>query len=209
MSTEPTQETTAEPPTPADADHQAAAPPAADQEPSPEAVDAAEPAAPPAAPIDAQALQTELSEARRKAEEHWDLLLRAKAEVDNVQRRARRDVEQAHRFALEKFTGDLLDVKDNLERGLSAAQDGESVDPAKLIEGTGMTLKALTKAFEQHGVATVDPVGEKFNPELHQAMAQQSSADHEPGTVLAVVAKGYTLNGRLLRPAMVMVSKAP
>ena len=203
MSTEPTQQTAAEPPIPPGADHEAA-PVAAGQQPSP-VVDATEPDA----AVDVQALQAELSEARRKAEEHWDLLLRAKAEADNIQRRARRDVEHAHRFALEKFTGDLLDVKDNLERGLSAAQDGESVDPAKLIEGTGMTLKALTKAFEQHGVATVDPAGEKFNPELHQAMAQQPSADHEPGTVLAVIAKGYTLNGRLLRPAMVMVSKAP
>lgn len=207
MSTEPKQETAVESQITPEADREAP-PPGVDQA-SDAAPDPVSEGAEPVAALDAQVLQAELLEAKRKAEESWDLLLRAKAEADNIQRRAKRDVEHAHRFALEKFASDLLEVKDNLERGLSAAQEGESVDPGKLIEGTEMTLKALTKAFDKHGLATVDPIGEKFNPELHQAMGQQPSADHEPGTVLAAIAKGYTLNGRLLRPAMVMVSKTP
>jgi len=151
-----------------------------------------------------------LEDARSKADEHWDQLLRANAELDNLRRRAKQDVENAHKYALEKFAQELLPVKDSLEMGLAAAS-GE-VDAAEALkqlrEGTELTLKMLSTAMGKAGIKEIDPLGEAFNPELHQAMSMQESEEHDPNTVIAVMQKGYQLNDRLIRPAMVVVSKA-
>ncbi len=147
-----------------------------------------------------------LEEARNKAAENWEHVLRVQAELENSRRRAERDVENAHKYALEKFALELLPVKDSLEMGLEAAS-GEDADIDKLREGTELTLKMLANAMEKFGVTEVNPVGEPFNPELHQAMTMQASEEHEPNTVTAVMQKGYLLNDRLIRPAMVVVCK--
>ena len=148
-----------------------------------------------------------LEDARSKADEHWDQLMRTRAELENLRKRNQRDLENAHKFALEKFSQDLLQVWDSLELGHQAAQD-EQADIDKLREGTELTLKLLTDVMQKNGIEQVDPDGEPFNPEYHQAMSMQEREDVAPNTVVAVVQKGYVLNGRLLRPAMVMVSKA-
>lgn len=153
----------------------------------------------------AATLEVALAETRAKAEENWENYLRAAAETENVRRRAQRDVEAATRYAIERFAADLLDVRDSLELGLGA---GTSADPGRLLEGMEATLRLLDKAFERAGLAIVDPAGQPFDPRFHEAMAMQPSADQPPGTVLAVVQKGYVLNGRLLRPARVLVSSA-
>jgi molecular chaperone GrpE len=151
-------------------------------------------------------LEAELAEARARADEHWSSYLRAVAETDNVRKRAQRDVESAGRYAIERFAGELLDVRDSLELGIAA---GASADPGRLLEGMEATLRLLNRAFEKSGVSVVDPAGQPFNPEFHEAMATQPSVDQPPGTVLAVVQKGYLLNGRLLRPARVLVAREP
>jgi len=151
-------------------------------------------------------LEAELAEARAKADEHWNSYLRAVAETDNVRKRAQRDVEAAGRYAIERFAAELLDVRDSLELGVAA---GASAEPARLVVGMEATLRLLNRAFEKSGLSVLDPAGQSFNPEYHEAMAAQPSADHPPGTVLAVVQKGYVLNGRLLRPARVLVARAP
>ena len=151
-----------------------------------------------------------LEDARNKADEHWDQVLRSNAELENLRRRAKQDVENAHKYALEKFAQELLPVKDSLEMGLAAA--GGKTDAAEAIkqlrEGTDLTLKMLSAAMEKSGIKEIDPVGETFNPEQHQAMSMQESEEHAPNTVMAVMQKGYQLNERLIRPAMVVVSKA-
>ena len=144
-----------------------------------------------------------LAAAEAKAEENWDRYLRAAAELENVRKRAARDIENAHKFGLERFGKELLAVRDTLEMGLAAA-DGASVE--SLIEGKEATLKLLTTVLQQFGIEEVDPAGEPFDPELHEAISMQPSEDVEPGSVVTVVQKGYTLNGRLLRPAMVIVA---
>ena len=151
----------------------------------------------------AQEADEELAAARAKAEENWDRYLRASAELDNVRKRAARDVENAHKFALERFGKELLAVRDTLEMGLAAA-DNATVE--SLIEGKNATLKLLTTVMSQFGIEEVDPAGEPFDPEFHEAISMQPSDDVEPGSVVTVVQKGYTLNGRLLRPAMVIVA---
>jgi molecular chaperone GrpE len=156
---------------------------------------------------DQQALTKLLEDARAKADDHWDQLMRTRAELENIRKRNQRDVENAHKFALEKFSTDLLQVWDSLELGHQAAQD-EQADVGKLREGTELTLKLLVDVMKKHGIDQVDPDGEPFNPEFHQAMSMQERDDVAPNTVVAVVQKGYLLNSRLLRPAMVMVSKA-
>lgn len=148
----------------------------------------------------------QIAELTAKADENWDRYLRAAAELENVRKRAARDVEKARRFALERFAGELLNVRDSLEMGLSA---GEEAGAEAILEGSQATLKLLHGTMEQFGVTEVDPAGEPFDPEFHEAMAMQPSADVEPGSVLAVYQKGYTLNGRLLRPARVVVSQEP
>jgi molecular chaperone GrpE len=147
-----------------------------------------------------------LEDARTKADEHWNQCLRLQAEVENLRKRAQRDLENAHKFGLEKFAVDLLPVKDSLEMGISAAQ-GESVDPVKLKEGTSLTLKMLGDVMERFGIVEIDPQGQRFNPEFHEAMSIQTRTDVEPNTVVTVVQKGYTLNDRLIRPAMVIVAQ--
>ncbi|MBT3043988.1 MAG: nucleotide exchange factor GrpE [Candidatus Thiodiazotropha sp. (ex Codakia orbicularis)] len=156
---------------------------------------------------DQQELTKLLEDARAKADDHWDQLMRTRAELENFRKRNQRDLENAHKFALEKFSMDLLQVWDSLELGHQAAQD-ELVDVDKLREGTELTLKLLVDVMQKHGIEQVDPDGEPFNPEFHQAMSIQERDDVAPNTVVAVVQKGYLLNSRLLRPAMVMVSKA-
>ena len=151
-------------------------------------------------------LEAELAEARTRADEHWNSYLRAVAETDNVRKRAQRDVEAASRYAIERFAGELLEVRDSLELGIAA---GSSAEPARLLEGMEATLRLLNRAFEKSGLSVIDPAGQPFNPEFHEAMATQPSADQPPGTVLAVVQKGYVLNGRLLRPARVLVAREP
>lgn len=136
-----------------------------------------------------------------------DSLLRAKAEVENIRRRTELDVEKAHKFALEKFSGELLPVIDNLERALDLA-DKSNADLTSMIEGVELTLKSLLDAVRKFGLEVVSDTHVPFNPELHQAMTLMESADLEPNHVMMVMQKGYTLNGRLLRPAMVAVSKA-
>jgi molecular chaperone GrpE len=148
-----------------------------------------------------------LEDARSKADEHWDQLIRTRAELDNLRKRHQRDLENAHKFALERFAQELLQVWDSLELGHLAAQD-EQADVVKLREGTELTLKLLRDVMSKENIEQIDPQGESFNPEYHQAMAMQERDDVPPNTVVAVVQKGYLLNGRLLRPAMVMVSKA-
>lgn len=153
-------------------------------------------------------LEVELAEANARAAEQQDMMLRIKAESENVRRRASMDVEKAHKFALEKFAGDLLPVVDNLERALGFI-NREDEALKGIVEGVELTLKSFLDTVAKYGVNQIDPQGQPFNPELHEAMTIQPSADVAPNTVIFVMQKGYELNGRLLRPAMVGVSKAP
>ena len=143
---------------------------------------------------------------KARADENWDKYLRAAAELDNVRKRAARDVENARKFALERFATELLAVRDSFEMGLAAA--GQA-DAESLLEGTRATLKQLASTMERFGVTEVDPKGEPFDPGVHEAMTTQPSTEVEPGTVLTVYQKGYLLNGRLLRPARVVVAASP
>jgi molecular chaperone GrpE len=153
-----------------------------------------------------QALRIELQRAQAKAEENWNLFLGSRAETDNIKKRAERDVQNAHKYGLEKLIGELLPVKDSLELGISAAN--ETSDIEKIKEGSELTLKMLNTVIEKFGVQEIDPVGTKFNPDLHEAMAMQPAKDAEPNTVLQVIQKGYLLNERLVRPALVIVARA-
>ena len=148
-----------------------------------------------------------LAEALRKADENWEKAVRVQAELENFRRRAEKDVQDARKFALEKFARELLTVVDSLELGLQAAT-ADTPETAKLREGMELTLKQLFAALEKFNVRPVDPEGEKFNPEQHQAMAMQPSETAEPNTVVKVFQKGYLLNERLLRPAMVVIAQA-
>ena len=153
-------------------------------------------------------LETALSEAQATIKEQQDSVLRARADMENARRRAEAEVEKARKFALERFAGELLPVVDNLERAIEMSDsENEAVKP--LLEGVEMTHRTFIQTIEKFGLCLIDPQGETFNPDLHQAMSMQESADAEPNTVLAVMQKGYQINGRLLRPAMVMVSRAP
>lgn len=135
-------------------------------------------------------------------------VLRAQAELLNVRRRAERDVENAHRYAIEKFAKDLLAVLDSMDRALELAKTTEGFDAA-MLEGTEMTHKLLLDTAAKHGVEAIDPAGAPFDPQEHQAMSMVPSADHAPNTVIAVMQKGYKLEGRVIRAAMVVVSQAP
>lgn len=136
-----------------------------------------------------------------------DVALRAQADAQNVKRRAEMDVEKARKFALESFARELLPVVDNLERALDAAS-GEDAQAKSIAEGVELTLKSLLNALKKFNIEPVDPQGEPFDPQLHQAMSMVEKPDAEPNTVITVMQKGYTLHDRLVRPAMVMVSKA-
>ncbi len=151
-------------------------------------------------------LEKALEEAQQQAAEHWEQLLRVKADMENLRRRTRIDVENAHKFALEKFVKALLPVVDSLEMGIEAArQDNASVEA--LREGMEMTLKLFLDVLAEFGVERIDPKGEVFDPQRHEAMTLVPSADHEPNTVMDVIQKGYSLNERLVRPARVIVTK--
>lgn len=149
-----------------------------------------------------------LDAARKKADEHYEQLMRAHAEIENLKRRHAQEIEKAHKFALDKFVAELLGVRDSLELGHAAALD-EGADVAKLREGTELTLKMLSDVMGKFGVEQVDPVNDTFNPDFHQAMAMIPRDDVPPNTVVDVIQKGYLLNGRLVRPALVAVSQAP
>ena len=160
-----------------------------------------------AEPLDENALLSQqLAEAEAKAADNWDRLLRLQADMENQRKRAQNDVNKARKFALESIVNDLLPVKDSLEMGLAAA-DSDEVDPKSIIEGAELTLKMLAQVFEKNNIIEVNPVDEKFDPEFHQAMSMQEVEGKAPNTVTGVMQKGYTLNERLVRPALVMVSK--
>jgi len=157
--------------------------------------------------VEMERLQQELQASEERAKNHWEQYLRALADVDNVRKRAAKDLENTRQFAVEKFAQDLVAVKDSLELGTATLQkDGEAKsDAAGLVEGQNATLRLLAKAFEKAQIEEIHPEGQPFNPEFHEAMMAQPS-DAPPNTVLSVVQKGYQLNGRLLRPARVIVS---
>lgn len=159
------------------------------------------------APEDAElTLEEEVERLEADLAEAKDAALRAQADAANVQRRAEQEIDKARKFALDRFVGELLPVVDNMERALSAATDSGA--DATITEGLELTLKSFMDALKKAGVEVVDPQGEPFDPQLAQAMSMVPNPDVEPNTVIAVMQKGYTLNGRLVRPAMVMVSKA-
>ncbi|WP_409574581.1 nucleotide exchange factor GrpE [Thalassotalea sp. PS06] len=151
-------------------------------------------------------LEQKLAAAQATIDGQKDSVIRAKAEVDNIRRRSAQEVDKAKKFALEKFAGELLVVVDNLERGLENIDKDDESNKA-MIEGIELTLQSLLAALDKFGVNVVDPKDQPFNPELHQAMSMQPVEGVDANTVIAVMQKGYELNGRLLRPAMVMVSK--
>ena len=157
--------------------------------------------------VSVESLQNDLAKAQDELAEAKNQVLRAQAEGQNVRRRAEQDVEKAHKYALEKFTNELLPVVDSLERAIESAQSDEA-GVAAIRDGVELTLSMFFAALKKFNVESVNPEGEPFDPQLHQAMSMVENADVEPNTVLHVMQKGYQLNGRLVRPAMVMVSKA-
>jgi molecular chaperone GrpE len=148
-----------------------------------------------------------LAECEETTQRAKDDLLRVQAEMQNVRRRAEQDVEKAHKYGQEKFSIELLAVVDNLERSLEVASNNEDETVKAIYEGVNLTLKSFLDCFTKFNIEAVDPLGEPFDPQLHQAMSIQENAECEPNTVIAVMQKGYTLHGRVIRPAMVMVSK--
>lgn len=170
--------------------------------------DEAAPAAPaPGATASTAELSPEarLEEAQAQAQQNWDRYLRTAAELDNLRRRSQQEVEKARKFAIERFAAEMLDVRDSLEMGLAAASESPTVEA--LNEGTRATLKQLTQAFEKFGVSEVEALGEPFDPAVHEAMTVQETDDGDVDRVSMVIQKGYLLNGRLLRPARVMVAR--
>ena len=155
----------------------------------------------------AEELSSEKEQLRNDLDEANDQLLRMKAEVQNIRRRAQRDVENAHKFSLDKFVTALLPVVDNMERALGAVDDELREDGA-VSEGLELTLKSFIAVLEDFHVTQINPAGQPFDAELHQAVSMISNNEVEPNTVIDVFQKGYTLSGRLVRPAMVTVSNA-
>ncbi|RKJ89885.1 nucleotide exchange factor GrpE [Aeromonas veronii] len=152
-------------------------------------------------------LEAQLETAIQKAAEERERALRTAAEMENLRRRTELDVEKAHKFALEKFANELLPVLDNLERAIELAdKENEALKP--MIEGVELTLKSMQSGVAKFGLVALDPINQPFDPNAHQAMSMVSSADVAPNTVIAVMQKGYDLNGRVIRPAMVMIAKA-
>ena len=151
-------------------------------------------------------LAEQLRVVRTEAKTSWDNALRAQAELENLRKRAQRDLENAHKYGLERFLEELLPIRDSMELGLTAASE-EGLDPASMREGVELTLKMLVGVMEKFGIEEVNPLEASFNPEFHQAMSMQEVEGVESGTVTMVMQKGYVLNGRLVRPALVMVAK--
>ena len=147
-------------------------------------------------------LREKLEATENKANENWDSFLRLQAEMDNQRKRSEKQVEDAHKFASQKFVEALLPVVDSMEMGMAAEGNIEQIR-----EGMNLTLKQFESVMEKFNIEAVNPMGEKFNPELHQAMAMQPNPEMENNTVMAVMQKGFTMSGRLVRPAMVMVVK--
>lgn len=150
-----------------------------------------------------------LAVAEEAAQTAKDDLLRVQAEMQNLRRRTEQNIEKAHKYGQEKFSTELLSVMDNLERALTSASQHEDESVKAIYDGVDLTLKSFTDCFNKFSIVALDPMGEPFDPQLHQAMSIQENPEVEPNTVIGVMQKGYTLNGRVLRPAMVMVSKAP
>lgn len=153
-------------------------------------------------------LLQKLDEVELKANQHWERILRMQADSENAQRRSERDVASAHKYALEKFANELLPIVDSLELCINSVPTDMRDAAASIVEGVDLTLKMFYTAMDKFGVKQVNPVGELFNPEYEQAISVQVDTSVKPGTVLSVLQKGYTLNNRLLRPALVVVSKA-
>jgi molecular chaperone GrpE len=156
--------------------------------------------------VELERLQQALGDAEQRARSNWEQYLRAVAELENVRKRAQKDIEAANRYGLEKFAAELLPVWDSLEL---AGQNAAKADARSLAAGQEATLKLLAKALEKIGVRPINPHGQPFDPSRHEAMLAQESSTAEPNSVLQVVQPGYEINGRLLRPARVIVSKAP
>ncbi len=155
-----------------------------------------------------ESLQAQLQKASEEVEGFKDAALRAQAEMENVRRRSAKDLENAHKYGLERFVNNLLPVIDSLEKAIESAAQAEQEGANKaVIEGVGLCHKMLVDVLIKEGVVVVDPMGEPFDPKVHQAMSVVENPDVEPNSVVAVVQKGYTLNERLVRAAMVMVSK--
>lgn len=154
---------------------------------------------------DTSDLQAQLEAAQQTAEDNWAKLVRVQAEMDNLRKRTARDIESAHKYALEKFVNELLPVIDSLELGINAADT--SGDAEGLRQGMELTLSKFLDVVSKFGVEEINPLGEKFNPERHEAVSMQESEEAAPGTVITVMQKGYSLNQRLIRPAMVVVAK--
>jgi len=155
--------------------------------------------------IDIETLQLQLEKEMEQSQANRDAALRAQAEMENLRKRTTRDIENAHKYALDKFVNELLPIMDSLSLGITAAESAENV--GELREGMDLTLKMFISAIEKFGVKEIDPLNEKFNPEQHEAVSMQEIEGSESGTVVTVMQKGYELNGRLVRPAMVMVAK--
>ena len=157
------------------------------------------------APLDSEATEVETKQLLGKIEELKTEVLRARADVENIRKRAARDVEAAHKYGLERLVGELLPVKDSIDLGLSAAASASDVD--SLTEGMGLTVKMFDDFLDKLGVSELDPVGQPFDPDFHQAMTVEESTEAAPGTILKVMQKGFLLNDRLVRPALVIVAK--
>ena len=157
------------------------------------------------AELDVETLQALLEKEKEQSQANRDAALRAQAEMENLRKRTTRDIENAHKYALEKFVNELLPILDSMTLGMNAAESAENVE--ELREGMDLTLKMFVSALEKFGVQTIDPQGEKFNPEQHEAISMQEIEGTESNTVVSVMQKGYELNGRLVRPAMVVVAK--
>ena len=173
---------------------------AGDEQPAAEAPEAASGAE------EQQELAAELAQAQAKIKEYWDQIVRLNAEIENNRKRAQRDIENAHKYALKGFVESLLPVTDSMELGLDATT-AENPNVDSIREGMNMTLELFMNTLHKNGISQINPIGEKFDPEQHQAMTMQESDEVEPNTVIAVMQKGYLLNDRLIRPAMVVVSK--
>ena len=155
--------------------------------------------------IDAEALRQEIENLQQQLDESTDKVLRAQADMENLRKRTARDVENAHKYALDKFLKELLPVIDSMELGISASGNADDIE--SLREGMDLTMKKFTDTLEKFGVSVVDPQGDKFDPEKHEAVSMYEVENAESGTVVTVMQKGYELNGRLVRPAMVVVAK--
>lgn len=156
--------------------------------------------------VEMERLTQALAQAEERAKTHWEQYLRAVADVDNVRKRAQRDIEAAHRYGIDKLAAELLPVRDSLEL---AVENADKADAQQLTAGSQATLKLLAKVFEKLNITELNPLGEPFDPAKHEAMLAQPSTTAEPNSVLHVVQRGYELNGRLLRPARVIVAKSP